>query len=318
MKRKARSVVWAVDPFQPETRPHPAVVRELADLARRASLELVPAYVVTVLEKNWEFGELPHVPELQAGFERYLARYPISSEAPARLVIDDIGTYASAAQALLELALEEGAAWITVSTHGRGGVGRLMFGSFAEKLLERSTLPVLFLPREAPPASDPGTRVVLFPTDLSASAHTAFRNFLSVAERQRFEVVILHALSLPVPSLDFGLGPVGLGPVLPENFVRDQTTWAEERGSELVKEAGSHGVRARFTLETGIVPSITGDAVLRAARRERAHMIAMVSHDAPVTHFVAGSVAQEVFRTGRMLTWLYGPKATVEGTRAAA
>jgi nucleotide-binding universal stress UspA family protein len=89
-------------------------------------------------------------------------------------------------------------------------------------------------------------------------------------------------------------------------------------GARLVEEAQSKGVKAHFVLNSGILSAFTGQEVLEAARREQARMIAMPSMTGPFTRFVAGSVAQEVFRAGRTLTWLYGPKAIAERERVVA
>lgn len=47
------------------------------------------------------------------------------------------------AEAILHLAEEEGAGLIVMSTHGRGGVARLMMGSVADKVLRGATAPLL-------------------------------------------------------------------------------------------------------------------------------------------------------------------------------
>jgi nucleotide-binding universal stress UspA family protein len=52
---------------------------------------------------------------------------------------------ASAADAILDRAQELGADMIAMTTHGRGGLGRLVFGSVAEAVLRRSRRPVLVI-----------------------------------------------------------------------------------------------------------------------------------------------------------------------------
>jgi hypothetical protein len=85
-----------------------------------------------------------------------------------------------------------------------------------------------------------------------------------------------------------------------------------------VEEARRRGVRARFALDSGLVASLNGETVLAAARHERAGMIAMPSMSGPVARMVAGSVAQEVIRAGKMLVWLYGPRTHGAGLANAA
>src|SRR5215208_4644896 len=48
-----------------------------------------------------------------------------------------------AAEALLDLADERGAEAIAMTTHGRGGLTRLILGSVAERVLQQATTPVL-------------------------------------------------------------------------------------------------------------------------------------------------------------------------------
>jgi nucleotide-binding universal stress UspA family protein len=48
-----------------------------------------------------------------------------------------------ATDVILEVAREQGAGLIVMTTHGRGGLGRLVFGSVADGVLKRSEVPVL-------------------------------------------------------------------------------------------------------------------------------------------------------------------------------
>jgi nucleotide-binding universal stress UspA family protein len=56
------------------------------------------------------------------------------------LVIED-----DAADAIVQTAAEKQAGLIVMSSHGRGGLGRLVFGSVADAVLRRSPVPVLLL-----------------------------------------------------------------------------------------------------------------------------------------------------------------------------
>jgi nucleotide-binding universal stress UspA family protein len=56
---------------------------------------------------------------------------------------------AAPAEAILDCVKTEDIGLIVMSTHGRGGLGRLVFGSVADQLLRRSRVPVLVI-RPAP------------------------------------------------------------------------------------------------------------------------------------------------------------------------
>jgi nucleotide-binding universal stress UspA family protein len=52
--------------------------------------------------------------------------------------------------AIVETAQERGAGLIVMSSHGRGGLGKLIFGSVADGVLKRSKTPVLLIRHEQP------------------------------------------------------------------------------------------------------------------------------------------------------------------------
>jgi nucleotide-binding universal stress UspA family protein len=301
-----RTVIWAIDPWDRSGSPALVEVRRLARAARRSGLKLLPVHVASFPKALWENGGVPPLPAIQEELEKSLARYSVPHSDPL-VVVDESGTRAGAVRQLLRVACEQNAEWVLVSSHGHGGASRLMFGSFVELLLSHCALPLFFLPRESLRPATRSSRVALFPTDLSSAAHVAFTRFLAVAASQHLEIAILHGLSLPVGAIDPGLGPVAISLPLPH----EELEWRELARvacEALVEEARRHGVKARFALDSGVA-AITGDSVLAAARREKARVIAMPSMSGPWTRLVAGSVAQKVFRSGRVSVCVYGPEA---------
>jgi nucleotide-binding universal stress UspA family protein len=59
--------------------------------------------------------------------------------------VDTLAMDADATEAILQEAQREPATLIVMSTHGRGGLGRLVFGSVAQAVLERSHVPLLLI-----------------------------------------------------------------------------------------------------------------------------------------------------------------------------
>jgi len=55
-----------------------------------------------------------------------------------------------AAQAIVERARELGVSLIAMTTHGRGGLGRLIFGSVADEVLKSATCPILLVRASEP------------------------------------------------------------------------------------------------------------------------------------------------------------------------
>jgi nucleotide-binding universal stress UspA family protein len=61
------------------------------------------------------------------------------------LSVDAMIAEGDAADSILRLAEEQNASLIAMSTHGRGGLGRLVFGSVADAVMRRSHVPILLL-----------------------------------------------------------------------------------------------------------------------------------------------------------------------------
>ncbi len=62
-------------------------------------------------------------------------------------------TMGDPAEEICRVALVEGADLIAMSTHGRGGLGRLIFGSVAEQVIRRAGIPVLMIRMTGVPAA---------------------------------------------------------------------------------------------------------------------------------------------------------------------
>lgn len=317
VEAETKSVIWAVDPFESNVGPPSAIVRELLEWTHRARLRLIPVHVVSLAEKRLEAGEVLQMDEIESALQRYFHSYPQRNgwQSP-RVLIDEQSSRAGIVKSLLKYAQSENADWIVVSSHGRSGVERLVLGSFAEILLRDSPWPVLFLPRRAHSAPASEHRRALFPSDFSAPAREAFNRFLKQASAQRFEVLLFHMLTYPVPPVDVSM--MGMTPALPENFLAEQMNWAQRMGEEWVASAARAGVRARFVLKSSEATVLSARVVLDVAEKEQVRLIAMPSVGGPLHHLMTGSVAREVFRAGLYPVWLYGPSCLGGKRRKAA
>jgi nucleotide-binding universal stress UspA family protein len=76
--------------------------------------------------------------------EEYLA--PLAAELRARGVhVDTVVRHGPPSDEILAVALEVGADLIGMTTHGRSGLGRLLFGSVAESVLRHAEVPVFIM-----------------------------------------------------------------------------------------------------------------------------------------------------------------------------
>lgn len=84
----------------------------------------------------------------------YLADHAANCRARG-LSVDTVIGDAPAAGLILDVAQGAPGAIIVMATHGRGGLGRLLFGSTAQAVLARTTIPVLLIPARTAAAAPP-------------------------------------------------------------------------------------------------------------------------------------------------------------------
>lgn len=303
-------LIWAIDPVGTDTKPSPANVAAMVRWAREMGWEIQPVTVATPSAKDLERGLLGSINRFQAALDAFLKSYRLGKIRRGRVLVNEETSQAAAVAKFLRYAKREGGAAIAVSSHGRSGLDRLVLGSFAEKVLEISSIPVFFLNHRAPNKT---TRrpIAFFPTDFSKESRTAYREFLTSAAGRKFKVILFHAIPYPIPA-------AGMGVYLPDGYVEDQQNWATSEGLSWLEEAKAKGVKAESVVRTGGVGSVNGDAVLEAAAEFGASAIVMTATGGALGRLLLGSVAYPVFRANRFLALVYGPKAVAAKRRAAS
>jgi nucleotide-binding universal stress UspA family protein len=103
--------------------------------------------------------------------------------------------FGPAAQAILRAADEERADVIVMSTHGRGGLGRWLYGSVADDLLRHATLPIVLVSAACERNwSIEGPFRLLVPLDGSPLAEAALGPAGEVADALGAELVLLRVV----------------------------------------------------------------------------------------------------------------------------
>lgn len=298
---KNKTLVWAVDPFDAETKPTVAAVKSLAQWAKGASLQIQPVFILPLPLAQLERGSIAAVDEAQATLDRFVGEYGLSNVGAPALILDDTNTRQGATKELLTFAKKENAAAIALSSHGRAGLKRFVLGSFAEEVLKEAPVPVVFLSRQTPAGKS-----AFFPTDFSAPSRKAFKKFLAFAAPLKMEVVLFHSVSLPMPVASTMAGAPSL--YIPEDYFPREEARARKESNSWISEAKAAGVKARLHLTDAGIGLVTGEVILQAAENTKASFIAMAAQGGPIEHLMFGSAALEVFRSSRFPVWIFGPK----------
>jgi len=114
--------------------------------------------LVTVVDipTNWQFGNAPAIIMQQSenSTERLLSRAKVYLEDIAMNLraddfqVDTVAQYGDAATVIVENARTRKVDAIAMSTHGRSGFSRLLFGSVTSKVLSAAPCPVFVIPSE--------------------------------------------------------------------------------------------------------------------------------------------------------------------------
>ena len=229
----------------------------------------------------------------------------------AKVLVEKSSSRRNAVNALIQYSKKIGSQAIVVSSHGRSGVGRLVFGSFAESLLAISPVPVVFLCEygmnlrsEAPLKLH---HRILFPTDLSETSKKALHLFLEQTQGYSGEIILYHAVSPPGAIADTGM--VGIPIYIPENYWLDQRQWIERETAALMKSVTSRGFKGRVVIHDGAFSAAT--AIQDFAETVGVDLVAMASSSHGLSGAVVGSVAKEIFRTRKWPVWVCGPEASI-------
>jgi len=179
---------------------------------------------------------------------------------------------------------------VVMSTHGRSGLGRWIYGSVAEAVLARSPVPVIVVKATAPPRPFMPTVKpprILVPLDGSQYGEAALP---AAAELARiFEGTLVLVRVVPLGQVAF----VPETPVPAQAVLDEELKAARDYLEKTAASLRAQGLKAAVEVEVGpVVPRL-----LEVARRVDADLIAISSHGRTgLSELIFGSVALGLLR----------------------
>jgi nucleotide-binding universal stress UspA family protein len=198
----------------------------------------------------------------------------------------------------VETIAREADAWpadvIVMGTHGRTGVGRLLLGSVAERVLRLAPCPVVTVPRDVrSPAWSLTFGRLLCPIDFSAASARALDYAASLAAPEGPGLCVLHVVDLFAES---GVAPDPAAFDSPD-FAADVVRTAAEQVSHAVQAT----VRARCPVtEVAALGQASAEIVRVAAEQECDAIVLGVRRRSKADLLLYGSTIQEVVRHARV------------------
>ena len=182
------------------------------------------------------------------------------------------------AEEILRAAREKKADLIAMSTHGRGGVARLIAGSVAEEVLRKSKVPVLVTRPET--AVHPWKRIAVA-LDGSERSEAILPEAAALAKKMGAVLEVLHVIH-PVVAGGAGEVPVVLPPKDPMPYL-----------DGVLKRLAAEGLPP----QVAILEGGTSQAILRHLEASGAGLLCMTTHGRTgMTRILLGSVAEEILR----------------------
>lgn len=195
------------------------------------------------------------------------------------------------AETIIATAQEEAVDLIAMSTHGRSGIGRWVYGSVADKVLRGADTPVFLIraSEAAPLAGVSGYRRLLVPLDGSELAELALLYAETWAKTFDAEVILLRVPTLPAY--------VTLGPdasLLMPSLLSEAYDEADAYLANITRQLKAKGLAVH---KAAVEPGAIADIIIEYARDAAVDCIVMSTHGrSGLGRWVYGSVADRVLR----------------------
>lgn len=202
---------------------------------------------------------------------------------------------------------------IAMATHGRGGLGRLVYGSIAEQVLARAAVPTLIVRAWVPTG---GAALLadrprlLVPLDGSADAEAALPVAAALADELGGTLLLMRAVARP----DVAFAPdILVAPLLRQELAAERAA-AEDYLGALADRYARAGHAVETVVRVGRPGLEMAAAVIEEVGRERgAALVVMASRrHRGLNRLLLGSVADATLRHGTL------PVALVRPDRAPA
>jgi nucleotide-binding universal stress UspA family protein len=198
-----------------------------------------------------------------------------------------------AARSIINFAQEKGIDLIVMSSHGRSGVSRWIYGSVADKVLHSAPCAKVIIHPQV--IIEPfSIKRILVPLDGSSLAELALEPARALAETVSAELIVLHVTSTPQIDVQPVPGWPGLNAVVE---AADQEADAYLQGVQAAM--GDSPVSVKSRCASG--PAAEG--IIDIADNKKVDLIVMCSHGrSGIERWVFGSVAEKVLRGANRVT----------------
>lgn len=197
--------------------------------------------------------------------------------------------------AIVAAAIENAVDMVTMSSHGRGAIGRAFFGSVADRVVRLSPVPVLVLrtPEDEAP-EDPPVRRIIVPLDGSDLAEHALPVAIDVARTLAAPVHVVRAVD-PAANLPVTRGAFGMAPSITSEAMEQIWSDAESEAKDTVTKGIAALQAAGIEASGSVLHGSPFFAISEIALPD--DLLILTSHGrGGVRRWLLGSVAEKLVR----------------------
>lgn len=213
--------------------------------------------------------------------------------------------YGHPAAEIIDLVQELAEPLIVMTTHGRGGLGRWLYGSVADRVVRGAGVPVLLI-RSGIPAREPGVlRSIVVPLDGSVLAEAALPAALELARRFSADLHLVRVVETPeVYALLGAHGTASVSADLIADVTRQMVESASAYLSEVAERLRGEGIR----VESHVLEGLAIEQLLAFEREQQPDLVVMATHGrGGLSRVIFGSVAERILREGNAPVMLIRP-----------
>lgn len=178
---------------------------------------------------------------------------------------------------------------IVMTTHGRGGIGRIVFGSIADKVLRGVTAPLLLVRSGTPAASEANVQTIEVPLDGSQFSEVSLPYAEHLARVFKAEVRLVRVVEATYVAQGTVLAPATACEAIPE------VGEAAEYLANIAQRLRDGGIR----VQTQVLEGFPTNQLLAYEKESGADLIVMATHSRTgLGRLVYGSVAERVLNNG--------------------
>lgn len=225
-------------------------------------------------------------------FEQMLAAITVPEGVTVKTLIVD----GPPADEIVHHSTTAGTAMVVMTTAGRGAVGRLTYGSVADRVARTSPVPVLMVRANPDAPTDPSIaaeiRRLIVPLDGSARAHQALPKAGSLAKHLGVPVLLVSVNEAERMSLIYGSAfSAAAYAEIAENAERQLEEMLQKAADELTTQGVETSTKVLMGATAYAIDSLT----------DYGDIIVMTSHGrSGVRRWLLGSVAEQLIRTAHV------------------